>query len=174
MARLLDDLLDASRVTQNKIELRRRIVDLRLVASEAADVVRPQARERDLTLTIDLPQQPLWVHGDATRLQQIQINLLTNAVTYTRRGGRVKLTAAPDGNAATVVRVSDSGAGIPSHMLESVFDLFVQARHTLDHSDGGLGVGLTLVRALVEMHGGRSVRTVTAMVKAVSSRSGSQ
>jgi two-component system CheB/CheR fusion protein len=94
------------------------------------------------------------VNGDATRLQQIQINLLTNAVKYTPRGGRVTLAAAPDGNGAAVLRVSDNGAGIPSHMMDSVFDLFVQARHTLDHSDGGLGVGLTLVRALVEMHGG--------------------
>jgi two-component system CheB/CheR fusion protein len=154
MARLLDDLLDASRVTQNKIELRRRAVDLRVVASEAADAVRPQVRERGLELTLDLPQQPLWVHGDATRLQQIHINLLSNAVKYTPRGGRVNLTAAPDGNGAAVIRVSDDGAGIPSTMLDSVFDLFVQARHTLAHSDGGLGVGLTLVRALVEMHGG--------------------
>jgi two-component system CheB/CheR fusion protein len=154
MARLLDDLLDASRVTQNKIELRRRVVDLRLIASEAADAVRPQVRERELDLVLDLAPEPLWVHGDATRLQQIQVNLLSNAIKYTPRGGRVKLVAAPDGNGAAVVRVTDTGAGIASHMLDSVFDLFVQARHTLDHADGGLGVGLTLVRALVEMHGG--------------------
>ena len=154
MARLLDDLLDASRVTQNKIELRRRVVDLRSIASEAADAVRPQARERGLQLTLDLPHEPLWVHGDATRLQQIQVNLLSNAIKYTPRGGRVTLVAASDGNGAAVVRVSDNGAGIPAPMLDSVFDLFVQARHTLDHADGGLGVGLTLVRALVEMHGG--------------------
>src|SRR5687767_14267929 len=154
MARLLDDLLDASRVTQNKIELRRRVVDLRLIASEAADAVRPQVRERELELVLDLAPEPLWVHGDATRLQQIQVNLLSNAIKYTPRGGRVKLVAASDGNGAAVVRVSDNGAGISSPMLDSVFDLFVQARHTLDHADGGLGVGLTLVRALVEMHGG--------------------
>ncbi len=154
MARLLDDLLDASRVTQNKIELRRRVVDLRLIASEAADAVRPHARERGLELTLDLAPEPLWVEGDATRLQQIQSNLLSNAVKYTPRGGRVKLVAQPDGNGAAIIRVVDSGAGIPSAMLDSVFDLFVQARHTLDHADGGLGVGLTLVRALVEMHGG--------------------
>lgn len=154
MARLLDDLLDASRVTQNKIELRRRIVDLRLVASEAADAVRPQLQDRGLELSLDLAQQPLWVHGDATRLQQIQINLLSNAVKYTPRGGRVRLSVVPDGTGAATVRVSDTGAGIPPHMLDSVFDLFVQGKHTLDHADGGLGVGLTLVRALVEMHGG--------------------
>ena len=113
-----------------------------------------QAQERDLELTLELSPQPLWVHGDATRLQQIHVNLLSNAVKYTPRGGRVKLTAGPDGNGAAIVRVSDNGAGISAQMLDSVFDLFVQARHTLDHADGGLGVGLTLVRALVEMHGG--------------------
>lgn len=154
MARLLDDLLDASRVTQNKIELRRRVVDLRVVAAEAAEAVKPQAQERDVELVLDIAPQPLWVRGDATRLQQIHVNLLTNALKYTPRGGRVTLAAGPDGNGAAVVRVKDTGAGIPSHMLDSIFDLFVQARHTLDHADGGLGVGLTLVRALVEMHGG--------------------
>jgi two-component system, chemotaxis family, CheB/CheR fusion protein len=154
MARLLDDLLDASRVTQNKIELRRRVVDLRLIASEAAEAVRRQAQDRHLDLTVELADAPLWVHGDATRLQQIQINLLSNAIKYTPRGGRVRLSVLPDVNGTVVVRVSDSGAGIAPHMLDSVFDLFVQAKHTLDHSDGGLGVGLTLVRALVEMHGG--------------------
>jgi two-component system CheB/CheR fusion protein len=154
MARLLDDLLDASRVTQNKIELRRRAVDLRVVASEAAEAVRPQVQGRGLELTLDLAGEPLWVHGDATRLQQIQFNLLSNAIKYTPRGGHVKLTAARDGNGSATIRVSDNGAGIPAHMVDAVFDLFVQARHTLDHADGGLGVGLTLVRALVEMHGG--------------------
>jgi two-component system CheB/CheR fusion protein len=153
MARLLDELLDASRVTQNKIELRRRVIDLRSIATEAADAVRRQAQERGLELTLDLDEQPMWVNGDATRLQQIQINLLSNAIKYTPRGGRVHLSVARDGDFA-VVRVRDNGAGIPSHMLDSIFDLFVQARHTLDHADGGLGVGLTLVRALVEMHGG--------------------
>jgi two-component system CheB/CheR fusion protein len=154
MARLLDDLLDASRVTQNKIELRRRVVDLRSIAAEAADVVRPQAQDRQLALDVDLDAEPLWVLGDVTRLQQVQVNLLSNAVKYTPSGGRITLQATRDGNGAAVVRVADTGAGIPAHMLESVFDLFVQAKHTLDHADGGLGVGLTLVRALVEMHGG--------------------
>ena len=157
MARLLDDLLDASRVTQNKIELRRRVFDVRSVATEAADALRSQVRERGLDLSIDLPNEPMWIHGDGTRLQQVFLNLLNNAIKYTPRGGHVRLTAAPDGNAA-LIRVRDDGAGIPPHMVDSVFDLFVQARHTLDHSDGGLGVGLTLVRALVELHGG----TVTA------------
>jgi two-component system CheB/CheR fusion protein len=154
MARLLDDLLDASRVTQNKIELRRRVVDLRLIAAEAAEAVRSQLRDRDLAFQLELAPEPLWVDGDAARLQQVQINLLSNAIKYTPRGGHVTLSVIPDGNGAALIRVSDTGAGIPSTMLDSVFDLFMQAKHTLDHSDGGLGVGLTLVRALVEMHGG--------------------
>ena len=158
MARLLDDLLEASRVTQNKIELRRRVVDLRTTAAEAADAVRTQMHDRGLQFTVDLDPEPLWVFADSARLQQVQVNLLTNAIKYTPRGGTVALQVARDGNGSAVIRVSDSGDGIPSQMLESIFDLFVQAKHTLDHSDGGLGVGLTLVRALVEMHGG----TVTA------------
>jgi two-component system CheB/CheR fusion protein len=157
MARLLDDLLEVSRVTQNKIELRRRVVDLRSIAGEAADAVRPQMEDKGLAFTVDLEAEPLWVYGDAARLQQVQINLLSNAVKYTPRGGQVSLRARREGHAA-VIRVVDNGAGIAPQMLESIFDLFVQGRHTLDHANGGLGVGLTLVRALVEMHGG----TVTA------------
>jgi two-component system, chemotaxis family, CheB/CheR fusion protein len=153
MARLLDDLLEVSRVTQNKIELRRRVVDLRLIAGEAADAVRSQMEDKGLTLTVDLDPEPLWVQGDSARLQQVQINLLSNAAKYTPRGGHVVLRVRHEANGA-VIRVKDNGAGISRHMLDSVFDLFVQGPHTLDHSNGGLGVGLTLVRALVEMHGG--------------------
>jgi two-component system CheB/CheR fusion protein len=153
MARLLDDLLEASRVTQNKIELRRSVVDLRHIAAEAVEAVRSQAEDKGLHLKISLEEEPLSVFGDPARLQQIQINLLNNAVKYTPRGGTISLVAGRDDNQA-VIRVKDTGAGIPPQMLDSVFDLFVQARHTLDHSEGGLGVGLTLVRALVDMHGG--------------------
>jgi two-component system CheB/CheR fusion protein len=153
MARLLDDLLEVSRVTQNKIELRRRVVDLRLISAEAADAVRPQMAARGLEFTVDLDPEPLWVFGDAARLQQIQINLLSNAAKYTQRDGRVVLRVAREESGA-VIRVSDNGNGISPHLLESIFELFVQGKHTLDHAGGGLGVGLTLVRALVEMHGG--------------------
>jgi two-component system CheB/CheR fusion protein len=153
MARLLDDLLEVSRVTQNKIELRRSVVDLRQIAADAVDAVRSQAEDKGLELTADIAGEPLSVFGDPARLQQIQINLLNNAVKYTPRGGSISLRAGREDDQA-VVRVRDNGDGIPPHMLDSVFDLFVQARHTLDHADGGLGVGLTLVRALVELHGG--------------------
>jgi len=156
MARLLDDLLEASRVTQNKIELHRHVIDVRLIATEAAEAVRSQMQDKGLEFVVDVEPAPLCVLGDAARLQQIQINLLSNAAKYTPRGGRVVLRVRREGQDA-VIRVVDTGAGIPRHLLESVFDLFVQARHTIDHAEGGLGVGLTLVRALVELHGG-SVR----------------
>ena len=153
MARLLDDLLEASRVTQNKIALQRRVIDLRGVAAEAAEAVRGPMAERGLDFTVDLPPHPVWVDGDAARLQQVQINLLSNACKYTPRGGRVALRVGVDEGGA-VITVGDNGAGIPPSILDSVFDLFVQGKQTLDHSNGGLGVGLTLVRALVELHGG--------------------
>jgi two-component system CheB/CheR fusion protein len=153
MARLLDDLLEASRVTQNKIALRRRVVDLRAIAAEAAEAVRAPMSEKGLDLQIELAPDPIWVEGDAARLQQVQMNLLNNAYKYTARGGWVVLRVAADAGGA-LITVSDSGAGIPAPMLDSVFDLFVQGKQTLDHSNGGLGVGLTLVRALVELHGG--------------------
>ncbi len=155
MARLLDDLLDASRVTQNKIELRRRVVDLRLIAAEAADAVRPQMRERGPG--VHARSRPRTVvgawrrHSPAADSDQ---SAQQRHEVHAARRPRDAAGRAATATAAAVIRVSDNGAGIPPHMLDSVFDLFVQARHTLDHADGGLGVGLTLVRALVEMHGG--------------------
>jgi two-component system CheB/CheR fusion protein len=157
MARLLDDLLEASRVTQNKIELRRETVDLGAITREAADAVRAQMDARGIDFATHIPPEPIAVDGDPARLQQIQVNLLHNAAKFTPRGGHVVLEVARGGNAA-VVRVRDDGAGIPAHMLDSVFDLFVQSSRTLDRAAGGLGVGLTLVRSLVTMHEG----TVTA------------
>jgi two-component system CheB/CheR fusion protein len=156
MARLLDDLLEASRVTQNKIELRRRVLDLRRIAAEAADAVRGSMEARGVSFEASLPDEPLFVDGDPARLQQIQVNLLSNAAKYTPRGGHVRFSVERDGPDA-VVRVRDDGAGLPPHMADSIFDLFVQATRTLDRAAGGLGVGLTLVRSLVEMHGGTVV-----------------
>jgi two-component system, chemotaxis family, CheB/CheR fusion protein len=153
MARLLDDLLEASRVTQNKIELRKKTVDVRSVAKDAADAVRSLMDARVIELVIELDPRPLWVDGDPARLQQIQVNLLNNAAKYTPRGGHVHFTVKREGDWA-IVRVADDGAGIAHDMLENVFELFVQSKRTLDRSEGGLGVGLTLVRSLVSMHGG--------------------
>jgi two-component system CheB/CheR fusion protein len=153
MARLLDDLLEASRVTQNKIELRRKLVDVRGVAKDAADAVRPLLEARNIELAMDLDSRPLWVDGDPTRLQQIQVNLLNNAAKYTPKGGHVKLSATREDDNA-VIRVADDGVGIPKELLENIFELFVQSKRTLDRSEGGIGVGLTLVRSLVSLHGG--------------------
>jgi len=153
MARLLDDLLEASRVTQNKIELRKTIVDLRSVIRDTVEALRSQVDARAIELNLNLADEPLYVLGDPARLQQIHANLLNNAAKYTPRGGHIDIEAGRlDGHA--IVRVRDDGVGIPRDMLDSVFDLFVQSHRTLERAAGGLGVGLTLVRALVEMHGG--------------------
>ncbi|HEX9295370.1 MAG TPA: chemotaxis protein CheB [Polyangiaceae bacterium] len=154
MARLLDDLLEASRVTQNKIELRKRVVDVRSVVQDAAGAVRGQMQSLGLKFSTVIGSEPIYVDGDPARLQQIQVNLLSNAAKYTPRGGHVVLELRRE-NGAAVIRVRDDGAGISPQMLESVFDLFVQSTRTLDRAAGGLGVGLTLTRALVSMHGGK-------------------
>jgi two-component system CheB/CheR fusion protein len=153
MASLLDDLLEASRVTQNKIELRKTHVDLTDSARASADAVRDAMAARDLHFETQLPSEPLYADADPTRLQQIQMNLLSNAAKYTPPNGHVSLALRrEDGHA--VIEVADDGMGIPPDMLESVFDLFVQSQRTLDRSAGGLGVGLTLTRSLVTLHGG--------------------
>jgi two-component system CheB/CheR fusion protein len=157
MARLLDDLLEANRVTENTIELRRAVVDLRAIAAEAAEASRPFMESRRVTFITELGTEPVWVDGDATRLLQVQTNLLQNAAKYTPAGGHVTLALDRQDHQA-VVRVRDDGPGIPKEMLESVFDLFVQTGRKLDRSQGGIGIGLTMVRSLVSMHGG----TVTA------------
>jgi two-component system, chemotaxis family, CheB/CheR fusion protein len=153
MTRLLDDLLEASRVTQNKIELRKRSVDLGAVARDAADAVRSLMRSRDIRFSASTPSSPLHVVGDPVRIQQIIANLLTNAAKYTDHGGEVSLDVSANGGEA-VIRVRDDGVGIRADILDSIFDLFVQSRRTLDRADGGLGVGLTLVKSLVAMHDG--------------------
>jgi two-component system CheB/CheR fusion protein len=157
MARLLDDLLDVSRITQNKIDIRRELVDLRDTTNEAILAARPMIETRQQTLNVEIANEPLTLMGDAARLQQIQVNLLHNAAKYTPPGGEIHLRLKREQDVA-VLRVRDTGSGIPREMLESVFELFVQSNRTLDRSDGGMGVGLTLVRALVSLHGG----TVTA------------
>jgi two-component system, chemotaxis family, CheB/CheR fusion protein len=153
MARLLDDLLEASRVTQDKIELRKCVLDLRPIVQEAAEAAREQLQARRIELELELDPEPLLVDGDPARLQQIQANLLNNAAKYTPPGGHVWVSGRREGDEA-VVRVRDDGVGIPPDTLADVFELFVQSHRTLDRSDGGLGVGLTLVRGLVERHGG--------------------
>ena len=153
MARLLDDLLDVSRVMQGKIDIRLEPCDLRKAVEAALEVVRPQIDGRDQEFLVDVEPTPLIVNGDLTRLQQIQVNLLNNAMKYTPAGGKIWYSVKPEGQHVEI-RVRDTGEGMPTDMLHSVFDLFVQAGGTLDRSDGGMGVGLTLVQKLVELHGG--------------------
>jgi two-component system CheB/CheR fusion protein len=154
MTRLLDELLEAARVTQNKIELKKSTCDFTRIVRDAIDAAGGQLDERSIQLITELADAPLPVEGDPARLQQVIVNLLSNASKYTPAGGHVVVRTRRDGDEASV-SVTDDGAGIPGHMLESVFDLFVQSRRTLDRAAGGLGVGLSLVRSLVAMHGGR-------------------
>lgn len=153
MSRLLDDLLDASRITQGKIEIRREPVQLGQLTQDAVRGARSVLDGRGHRVRVQIPDEPVYVYGDPARLLQVLDNLLTNAAKYTPPGGEIVVELVRDGDRA-VLHVVDNGEGIPSDMLESIFDLFVQSNETLDRSDGGMGVGLTLVRNLVSMHGG--------------------
>jgi PAS domain S-box-containing protein len=153
ITRMVDDLLDVSRITRGKIELRKEVVDLAAIVGDTVEACRPLIDARRLDLSVIVPPEPLFVEADATRLDQILSNLLNNAAKYTDEGGRIELTVKRlDGE--VFVRVKDSGIGIPEDTLPRIFDLFVQASRSLDRSQGGLGIGLTLVRSLVELHGG--------------------
>jgi PAS domain S-box-containing protein len=153
LVRITDDLLDVSRITQNRVELRRERVDLRSILHGAVDAVRPLVNVKGQSLTLDLPRQPLWVDADSTRLSQVFSNLLNNATKYTERGGQIRVSAAAEGGSA-VVAVTDTGEGIPPNMLARIFDMFTQVQEFRDRRQGGLGIGLTLARRLVELHGG--------------------
>jgi signal transduction histidine kinase len=172
MSRLVDDLLDVSRITRGRIELRRTLVDLTTVAELAAESARSVIEARRHDFELSLPHEPVWAEVDVTRVEQVLLNLLSNAAKYTEPGGRVSLSLEVEGGgegadgtegrrspsspppSTAVIRVRDSGIGIPPEMLPRIFDLFTQADRSLDRSEGGLGLGLTLVRRLVEMHGG--------------------
>jgi signal transduction histidine kinase/ActR/RegA family two-component response regulator len=153
LSRLVDDLLDVSRINLGKIDLRMEPVDLAVVAMQALEASRPLLAAREHEVAVELPPQPVRVHGDVIRLTQMISNLLNNAAKYTDRGGTVRLRVGGEG-AEAIVTVSDTGIGIPADMLGHVFDLFAQVREARDRSKGGLGIGLTLVKRLVEMHGG--------------------
>jgi PAS domain S-box-containing protein len=153
LARLVDDLLDVSRITRGKVELQRDRVELATIVAQAIEVASPLFEERVHRLHTDVPSD-LAVIGDEHRLTQVLSNLLTNAAKYTPPGGRIDVVArAEDGNA--LITVKDTGKGIPPDLLSRVFDLFVQGYRTPDRSGGGLGLGLSIVRMLVTMHGGQ-------------------
>ncbi len=153
MVRLVDDLLDVSRIMRGKVELRRERVELAAVVARAVETSQPAVDAEGHQLTVSVPPEPLWVNGDPMRLAQVVGNLLTNAAKYTERGGRIGLTAGREDGEA-VLRVRDTGIGIAPELLPRLFDMFFQAERRTKKSQGGLGIGLSLVRGLVELHGG--------------------
>jgi PAS domain S-box-containing protein len=153
LVRLVDDLLDVSRVTRGKMELRRERVALATIITSAIQTAEPLIKAKGHELTVRQATERLYVHGDPTRLTQVVANLLNNAAKYTPQGGKISLSTERIGDQGTI-RVKDNGLGIALDMLSSVFEMFVQADNSLNRSQGGLGIGLTLVKSLVEMHGG--------------------
>ncbi|QRK08191.1 response regulator [Archangium violaceum] len=153
LVRLVDDLLDVSRITRGKIQLKRSRIDLMTVVVKAVEMASPLLEQRSHHLELPQAREPLFVDGDPARLAQVLANLLNNAAKYTDPGGRIVVTAACEGGQA-VLRVRDNGAGIAPDVLPKVFDMFVQEGRSLDRSQGGLGLGLAIVRSLIELHGG--------------------
>jgi signal transduction histidine kinase/ActR/RegA family two-component response regulator len=153
MARLLDDLLDVSRITHNKLELRRARIELATVVQNAVETSGPLVNSGAQQLTVTLPPAPVYLDADPIRLAQVFSNLLNNAAKYSEPGGHIRLTAELRGS-DVVVSVKDDGMGIAVELLPRIFDIFCQANHVSERSQGGLGIGLSLVRGLVELHGG--------------------
>lgn len=157
-ARLIDDLLDVSRITRGRIELRRQPLEVGEALSLAVESCRAAAINRGQTVLLTLPREPLYVHADVARFEQVVTNLVTNASKYTGSGGTIQVSLegvnTSAGSPVVELRVRDNGTGIAPELLPRVFDLFTQADRTLARSEGGLGIGLTMVRRLVEMHGG--------------------
>lgn len=151
---LMDDLLDVSRISNGRIQLHREVVDLAQVVHHAAESLSPLLKKHRHELRMVLPKERLYVDGDTVRLTQVLGNLLTNAAKYMDDGGLVELTLERDHNDRACIRVRDHGVGIPEDLLTKVFDLFVQAPSALNRAQGGLGIGLALVHALVDLHGG--------------------
>ncbi|MFU8816747.1 MAG: ATP-binding protein, partial [Pseudomonadales bacterium] len=154
LTRLVDDLLDLSRLNRGRVELRRKPVDLRTVLDDAVEGSRPLIDGASQVLTVEVPEQPLSVYGDLARLSQVFSNLLNNAAKYTPPGGHIKLWAS-SGAAEVVVRIEDDGVGFAPEAVERIFEMFVQGVGSPEQPQSGLGIGLTLARQLVELHGGR-------------------
>lgn len=159
LSRLVEDLLDVSRITSGKIQLRRQPLDLRNVVHKAVEASRPLIDAYQHTLVVDLPDAPLPIEGDETRLTQVVVNLLNNAAKYTPPPGRLRVALAREGDTTALLSVSDNGIGMTPALLATAFDLFVQGERALDRGEGGLGIGLTLVRRIARMHGGDVLAT---------------
>jgi CheY-like chemotaxis protein/anti-sigma regulatory factor (Ser/Thr protein kinase) len=163
LTRLIDDLLEVSRITTGRIHLHQERVLLNGIVTNAVETVGPLIGRLRHSLNISSSPQPILVYGDAARLEQVVVNLLTNAAKYTDEGGNIWLSLEQEGDEA-VLRVRDTGVGIAPELLPRIFDLFTQAERSLDRSQGGLGIGLCLVQRLVEMHRGR-VEAVSSLGK---------
>lgn len=150
---LVDDLLEVSRITTGRVQLRQQRVAVREIVEGAVETAQPLIVQRRHQLTVSLSPQPVWLYADAARLEQVVVNLLTNAAKYTEEGGYIWLTVQPDGE-TVMLRVRDTGIGIDAGILPFVFDLFTQAERSIDRAQGGLGIGLCLVQRLVNLHGG--------------------
>jgi signal transduction histidine kinase/ActR/RegA family two-component response regulator len=154
LTRLVDDLLDMSRISQGRIELRRAAVELTAVVAQARETIEPLLREKDHRLLVRGFTEPLYVNGDHARLVQSVANILSNAAKYTDPGGEIRLSLEKQ-DAEALIAVTDNGVGIAPELLPRLFDLFVQGARSLDRSQGGLGIGLSVVQRLIDMHGGR-------------------
>lgn len=153
LTQLIDDLLDISRITSGKIKLRNERVEVASVLQSAVEATRPLIASAGHELALKVPQQPIYLSGDSTRLTQVISNLLTNAARYTTEPGHIRLSADRQGD-EVFISVKDDGIGIPPEMLDRIFEMFAQVDHSLERSQGGLGIGLTLVKRLVELHDG--------------------
>ncbi|MBV9912613.1 MAG: hybrid sensor histidine kinase/response regulator [Sinobacteraceae bacterium] len=154
LSRMVDDLLDVSRITQGRIELQQHPVDLSAVISQALESVEPLMREKRHSISVASGNTPVYVNGDHARLVQCIANVLTNSGKYTDPDGEIRIEMRADAGEVTI-SITDNGVGIPAELMPQIFDLFVQSNRSLDRSQGGLGIGLSVVRRLVEMHGGR-------------------
>ncbi|MDB6170744.1 MAG: putative histidine kinase, hybrid [Chthoniobacteraceae bacterium] len=154
LARLIDDLLDVSRITSGKIRLRKKLIDAATVMARACESARPLCNERRHLLTCDFERGKFWLEADPTRLEQVILNLLTNAAKYTQAGGKINLRAFCKAN-QVVIEIQDNGIGVAPDRLPEMFELFTQGERSIARSEGGLGLGLTIVKRLTEMHNGR-------------------
>jgi signal transduction histidine kinase/ActR/RegA family two-component response regulator len=154
MSRMIDDLLDVSRITLGKLKLEREPADMATVVTRAVEIARPLMDAKKHRLAVTLPQEPAWLECDVSRLTQVLVNLLTNAAKYTDEAGEVFVTVECNGP-EIILKVRDTGIGIPADLLPRVFDPFTQDERSQDRAQGGLGIGLTLARTLVDLHGGR-------------------
>ena len=154
LIRLVDDLMEVSRITSGRIHLQKERTGLNGIVERAVETTRSLMDQHRHELTVSLSPQPLWLHADASRLEQVVVNLLTNAAKFTTEGGRISIAVQREGDEA-VLRVKDTGVGIAAELLPHIFELFTQAERSLDRSQGGLGIGLSLVQRLAEMHEGR-------------------